>query len=61
MRHGLNLVASVESADENDPGNGSGLAIESDQGEQSQQRSANQGSLLIDKSFVPADLRYPAD
>jgi hypothetical protein len=41
VRHGLNLIRSVESVDDNDPVNGSGLAIESDQGEQSKQPSAN--------------------
>jgi hypothetical protein len=61
VRHGLNLIRSVESVDDDDLGNGSGLAIESDQSEQSKQPSANQGSLLIDASCIPADIRYPTD
>ena len=55
-----NLIRSVESVDDNDHGNGSGEPLTVIRASR-EQPSANQGSLLIDASCVPADIRYRAD
>ena len=62
VRHGLNVIRSAESLDDEDDGNDSGLPS-SDQAEQpgSDKASSNQGTLLIDATCVPADIRYPTD
>ena len=55
-----NLIRSVESVDDNDHGNGSGEPLTVIRASR-EQPSANQGSLLIDASCVPAYIRYPTD
>lgn len=61
VRHGLNVIRSAESeGDEND---NSDSGVPSDQPAQagSDKVSSNQGTLLIDATCVPADIRYPTD
>jgi len=57
--HGLNVI---RSADSEDDGNDSGMPS-SDRPAQpgSDKASSNQGSLLIDATCIPADIRYPTD
>jgi hypothetical protein len=58
VRHGLNVIQSAESQDDED-----GDFPSSDQPVQpgSDKACSNQGSLLIDATCVPADIRYPTD
>jgi hypothetical protein len=62
VRHGLNVIQSAESQDDED-GHNDGNFSSSDQPVQSGSDTAcsNQGSLLIDVTCVPADIRYPTD
>jgi IS5 family transposase len=62
VRHGLNVIRSAESEGDEDNENDSALPS-SDQPAQdgSDEVSANQGTLLIDATCVPADIRYPTD
>lgn len=61
VRHGLNVIRSAESESNEDDGD-SGLPS-SDQPAQarSDKASSNQGTLLIDATCVPVDIRYPTD
>ena len=59
--HGLNVIRSAKSVDDQGPGNGSSSVIESDREGKEADGSGNQGSLLIDATCVPADIRYPTD
>jgi IS5 family transposase len=62
VRHGLNVIPSAESQD-NEDGHNDGVFPSSDQPVQSGSDKAcsNQGSPLIDATCVPADIRYPTD
>ncbi len=62
VRHGLNAICSEKSQDDEDGDNGSSLPT-SDQPTKpgSDKPSSNQGTLLIDATCVPADIRYPTD
>ncbi len=61
-RHGMNVIRSAESKCDEEYENDSGLTS-SDQPVQagSEKASSNQGTLLIDATCVPADIRYPTD
>ncbi len=61
VRHGLNVIRSAESQDldENDQSRGSTSVDE--QRTPSVKASPNQGSLLIDATCAPADIRHPTD
>lgn len=63
VRHGLNVIRSVESDGDEDGNNTSGSASSGDQPAQpgTDKASSNQGTLLIDATCVPADIRYPTD
>jgi IS5 family transposase len=62
VRHGLKVI---RSSDDQDPGDHSGSGGESGcNGEQrnpSTQNQPNQGSLLIDATCTPVDIRHPTD
>ena len=62
VRHGLNAIRSEKHQDDEDGDNGSSLPT-SDQPTKpgSDKPSSNQGTLLIDATCVPADIRYPTD
>jgi len=61
VRHGLTVVRSAESRNDDDGDQGSGSANSGNQQAPASQGSTNQGSLLIDATCVPADIRYPTD
>jgi IS5 family transposase len=62
VRHGLNVIRSEESQDNGDDDNGGDLASNEQPTQAgSEKPSSNQGSLLIDATCVPADIRYPTD
>ena len=62
VRHGLKVI---RSSDDQNPGDhsssGGGSASPGDQQRSSAQKQANQGSLLIDATCDPADIRHPTD
>ncbi len=62
VRHGLKVI---RSSDDQDPGDQSGSggrsASPGDQQRSSAQKQPNQGSLLIDATCAPADIRHPTD
>jgi IS5 family transposase len=62
VRHGLNVIRSAESKDDENDNSDNGLPS-SDQPAQtgSDKASANQGTLLIDATCDPVDIRYPTD
>lgn len=62
VRHGLNVVRSSDTqgpADDNDSGSGS--TNPADKSKLSPQKQSNQGSLLIDATCAPVDIRHPTD
>ena len=62
VRHGLNVIRSSAAIDHDDYGNqGGGDARPADQEIGSTTTQPNQGSLLIDATCVPADIRHPTD
>ena len=60
VRHGLAVIKS-EAAEESDDDQDGGSVSEDHQPAQSTQEVGNQGSLLIDASCAPADIRHPTD
>jgi hypothetical protein len=62
VRYGLKVI---HSSDEKDPGDDSGNGGRStstaDQPQTSNQKQTNQGSLLIDATCAPVDIRHPTD
>jgi hypothetical protein len=62
VRHGLNVIRSAEPETDEDDDSDRGLPS-SDQPAQtgSDKASSNQGTLLIDATCVPVDIRYPTD
>lgn len=62
VRHGLNVIRSADSQDDED-GNSDGELPSNDQPVEpgSAKACPNQGILLIDATCVPADIRYPTD
>jgi hypothetical protein len=62
VRNGLSVIRSSGSQDEDDNNSSGGGAVSSgDQHVSSTQTPPNQGSLLIDATCVPADIRHPTD
>ena len=62
VRHGLNVIHSAASTDQDDDNShGGGAACPADQQIGSKTTQSNQGSLLIDATCVPADIRHPTD
>jgi len=63
VRHSLNVIRSSDSqgpGDDNGTGGG-GSADPATQSKSSSQTQPNQGSLLIDATCVPVDIRHPTD
>ena len=60
VRHGLNVVRSSGSQGPGDD-NGGGLTNPAAQPKPSSQKQPNQGSLLIDATCAPVDIRHPTD
>ena len=62
VRYGLRVI---HSSDDKDPGDDSGSgavsATTSDQAQQSSNKPTNQGSLLIDATCAPEDIRHPTN
>jgi IS5 family transposase len=62
VRHGLKVIGSLDSQDPtDDSGSGAGSASSSDQPKPSSQKKQNQGSLLIDATCAPVDIRHPTN
>jgi hypothetical protein len=63
VRHGLNVIRSAAAATDHDDdsSHGGGAARPADQQIGSKTTRPNQGSLLIDATCVPADIRHPTD
>jgi hypothetical protein len=60
--HGLNVIYSSAATDhDNDSSHGGGAACPADQQIGSNTTRPNQGSLLIDATCIPADIRRPTD
>lgn len=62
VRHGLNVIRSSDSQDPGDDNaSGGGSASTADQPRPLSQKQPNQGSLLIDATCAPVDIRHPTD
>lgn len=61
VRHGLTVIQSAVSQDDDDADHGSGSANSGNQQATATRASTNQGSLLIDATCAPADIRHPTD
>ncbi len=62
VRHGLKVIQASDSQDAGDHGNNGGGSIgHTDQSIPSTQKQPNQGSLLIDATCAPVDIRHPTD
>ena len=64
VRHGLNLIraAETEEHDQDDSQGGGGSSVcDTEQNISSTKAIDNQGSLLIDATCAPVDIRYPTD
>ncbi|MFN9957553.1 MAG: IS5/IS1182 family transposase, partial [bacterium] len=61
--HGLRVIrsSSADHHDDDDSSHGNEIAAATDQQIESETTRPNQGSLLIDATCVPADIRYPTD
>jgi hypothetical protein len=61
IRLGLAVIQSTASQDDHDDDPGSGADNCGDQEDSTPEATGNQGSLLIDATCTPADIRYPTD
>jgi len=61
VRHGLRVIDSSGADDHDDRSNGGAAATAADQQVGAIPNQPNQGSLLIDATCVPADIRHPTD
>jgi hypothetical protein len=62
VRHGLKVIrSSVDDDPGDDDGSGGGSTSTADQAQPSPQKQPNQGSLLIDATCTPVDIRHPTD
>jgi hypothetical protein len=62
VRHGLKVIRSSDSKEPGDNnGSDGGSTSPTDQPSSSSQKQPNQGSLLIDATCVPVDIRHPTD
>ena len=63
VQHGLNLIRSAETEehDRDDSQGGGGSVFDTEQNISSTKVIDNQGSLLIDATCAPVDIRYPTD
>jgi hypothetical protein len=61
IRHGLAAIQAKASQDDHDEDPGSGSENCAEQQNSTPEATGNQGSLLIDATCTPADIRYPTD
>ncbi len=62
VRHGLKMIQASESQDQDDHSDSGGESISTDDRSISSERQQpNQGSLLIDATCAPVDIRHPTD
>ncbi len=61
VRHGLHVIQSEGSDDDQDADKDGGSATGHGSNEQGLSPSVNQGTLLIDATCAPVDIRYPTD
>ena len=63
VRYGLNVIRTAAASDHDDDvsGHGGKTAREADEEISSEKERTNQGSLLIDATCAPADIRHPTD
>jgi IS5 family transposase len=62
VRHGLEVIQASDSQDADDNGSNGGSSTDhAEQSISSTQKPLNQGSLLIDATCTPIDIRYPTD
>ena len=63
VRHGLNLIraSETEEHDQDDSQGGGGSVCDTEQNISSTKAIDNQGSLLIEATCAPVDIRYPTD
>ena len=62
VRHGLKVIRSSDSQGPGDiNGSGGGSTSSAGQPKSSSQKQPNQGSLLIDATCAPVDIRHPTD
>jgi IS5 family transposase len=61
VRHGLSKIQSAQSDNDSDVGHASGTDEGHGKRTETPRSSANQGSLLIDSTCIPADIRHPLD
>jgi len=62
VRHGLKVIrSSVDHDSGGDDGSGGGSSSRADQPQPLPRKQANQGSLLIDATCAPVDIRHPTD
>ena len=62
VRHGLEVIRSSDSQESGDDnGSGGGSASTAEQPRPPSEKQPNQGSLLIDATCAPVDIRHPTD
>ena len=63
VRHGLNLIGASETEDhdQDDSQGGAARVCDTEQNIISKTTTDHQGSLLIDATYTPVDIRYPTD
>ena len=61
VHYGLKVIRSSDSQDLGDDSGSGGSASTADQPQPSSQKQRNQGSLLIDATCAPVDIRHPTD
>ncbi|WP_233130368.1 IS5 family transposase [Synechococcus sp. 1G10] len=61
VRHGLTMIQSAGTDDDPDTGTGGGSSSGHSSNDDAPTPAVNQGTLLIDATCVPVDIRYPTD
>ena len=61
VRHGLNVIQAADADDDQGADKGGGSSTEHGSNDHTSTPSANQGTLLIDATCAPVDIRYPTD
>ena len=61
LKHGLKVIRSSDPQDPGDDDDSAGSTGSSAQPKASPQKQTNQGSLLIDATCAPVDIRHPTD
>jgi len=61
VRHGLNVIQAADADDDQGADKGGGSSTGHGSNDHTSMPSANQGTLLIDATCAPVDIRYPTD